>query len=68
MWMQQEDGSVYMGLNDAGQVRVKAPGGMYVEGDVSITGGSLTHNGVNVGSTHTHGGVQTGSGRTQGPG
>ena len=34
---------------------------------IALTGASLTHNGINVGSTHTHGGVQTGSGNTGGP-
>jgi phage baseplate assembly protein V len=36
-------------------------------GNVSTGGGTLTNNGVNVGSTHTHNGVQTGSGSTGGP-
>jgi hypothetical protein len=36
-----------------------------ITGDVA-TVGTLTNNGVNVGSTHTHGGVQTGGG-TSGP-
>jgi hypothetical protein len=36
-----------------------------ITGDVATTG-TLTNNGVNVGSTHTHGGVQTGGG-TSGP-
>lgn len=36
-------------------------------GNVEIEGGSLTHNGKNIGSTHQHGGVQTGGGNTQAP-
>jgi len=36
-------------------------------GDVSMSGGTITHNGKNIGSTHTHSGVQTGSGNTGGP-
>lgn len=31
------------------------------------TGGTQTHNGVNVGDTHIHGGVETGGGTTTGP-
>lgn len=37
-------------------------------GDVAFAGGSLTHNGVNVGSTHVHGGVVSGGSSTGGPG
>ena len=33
-------------------------------GTVAITSAGLTHNGVNIGSTHEHGGVQTGTGNT----
>lgn len=36
-------------------------------GTVAITGGALTHNGTNVGSTHTHSGVQPGGGNTGAP-
>lgn len=36
-------------------------------GDGSIEGGSLEHNGTNIGSTHRHGGVDTGSGSTKTP-
>lgn len=38
-----------------------------ITGNVAITGGSLTHNGKNVGSTHTHGGVQSGGSSTAAP-
>lgn len=38
-----------------------------MKGNVAITGGSLTHNGKNIGSTHQHSGVQTGGGNTQAP-
>ena len=37
-------------------------------GGVAITGGFLTHNGVNVGDSHTHGGVVFGADRTTNPG
>lgn len=36
-------------------------------GNVSLGGGSLTHNSKNVGSTHTHSGVQTGGGNSGAP-
>lgn len=32
-----------------------------VNADTAINGGSLTHNGTNVGDSHTHGGVKAGS-------
>jgi hypothetical protein len=34
---------------------------------VAITGGTLTHNGKNIGDTHTHSGVTTGGGNTGAP-
>lgn len=36
-------------------------------GDMAMSNGSLTHNGVNVGSAHTHGNVQNGGGKTATP-
>ncbi|MEY0874858.1 hypothetical protein [Providencia manganoxydans] len=38
-----------------------------VEGNSESSGGTLKHNGKNIGDTHTHGGVQTGGGNTGGP-
>lgn len=38
-----------------------------VMGSSSSEGGAMTHNGVDVGSTHTHGGVQSGSSNTGTP-
>ena len=38
-----------------------------ISGNVEITGGVLTHNGKDIGSTHTHGGVQPGGGSTSVP-
>ena len=49
-----------------GQATLKAAD-ISLQGNVAISGGSLTHNGVNIGSTHAHGGVQTGGGNTSGP-
>ena len=42
-------------------------GSATMKGNVAIEGGSLTHNGKNVGSTHTHGGVQSGGSNTAAP-
>lgn len=42
-------------------------GSATMKGNVAIEGGSLTHNGKNVGSTHTHGGVQSGGSNTASP-
>jgi hypothetical protein len=56
-----------------GYVTIDAPPGMtinaplIINGTVDITGGRLTHNGKNVGSTHVHGGIDTGPSNTQGP-
>lgn len=36
--------------------------GASLTGNMSVTGGTLTHSGKNIGATHTHGGVATGSG------
>ena len=37
-----------------------------IKGNVAISGGTLTHNGKNIGATHQHTGVQTGGGNTGG--
>lgn len=37
-----------------------------LKGDVAMSGGSLTHNGKNIGESHKHNGVQTGGGNTGG--
>lgn len=36
-------------------------------GGADFTGGPITHNGVNIGSTHKHGGVESGGSNTDGP-
>lgn len=38
-----------------------------IHGKVAIEGGSLTHNGKNIGSNHTHGGVSNGGSSTRSP-
>ena len=58
--IQTPDGSTSVVI-EAGRVKIDAA-------SVEVTGGSLTHNGVNVGSTHTHGNVAGGPSRTGGPG
>lgn len=45
------------------KVIVQAPE-IDLNGAVAITGATLTHNGVNIGSTHTHTGVTAGTGAT----
>lgn len=42
-------------------------GSATMKGNVAIQGGSLTHNGKNVGSDHSHSGVQPGGGNTGAP-
>ena len=46
---------------------VNITGEVTITGPVAITGASLTHNGLNVGSTHVHGGVAVGGADTAGP-
>jgi phage baseplate assembly protein V len=38
--------------------------GANIAGPVAVTGGTVTHNGKNIGSTHTHSGVQAGGSTT----
>lgn len=47
------------------RVRIEAPD-IEAQGNFSASGGTFTHNGVNVGSDHTHSDVQPGTG-TSGP-
>lgn len=37
-----------------------------LKGNVAVSGGSLTHNGKNIGEDHKHNAVQTGSGTSGG--
>ncbi|NNB51706.1 phage baseplate assembly protein V [Pseudomonas fragi] len=46
---------------------INLTGKITLNGEVIINGASLTHNGVNVGSTHTHLGVMPGPGSTAAP-
>lgn len=49
-----------------GQIEVKAAT-IKLTGNVEITGGTITHDGKNIGKTHTHTGVTTGSGTSGAP-
>lgn len=55
-------------LTVAKSLNVGAGGGSAaIKGDVAFTGGSVTHNGKNIGDTHQHSGVQPGGGNTGAP-
>jgi|TARA_R110002012_G_scaffold321621_2_gene550180 phage baseplate assembly protein V len=66
-------------INLPGRLEIAAPGGtqwvgninhqgdMQREGSDTQTGGTKTHNGKNVGSTHNHGGISRGGSNTDGP-
>lgn len=41
--------------------------GNTIQGGFSLEGGSITHDGINIGSNHVHGGVDPGSGTSGGP-
>lgn len=64
MVIQSLDGSVCLSLH-AGKVQIDAPS-VVINGNVQVTG-TLTNNGVNVGSTHVHSGVDSGPSNTGGP-
>ncbi len=50
-------------LTQDGKATIVAPGGVFITGDITTTG-TVTNNGLNIGSTHVHGGVTTGGGNT----
>lgn len=66
-------------INLPGSIEIHAPGGTSWTGDIDHqgnmtrqgsyeqSGGSLTHDGKNVGSSHKHGNVKSGSGTSGGP-
>ena len=65
--------SQYIAFQSGGIV-IKSPNGVTIDapnvtvkGATAITGGSLTHNGSNVGSTHVHGGIAPGPATTSTP-
>ncbi len=70
--IQSESGETHIVIQ-GNQMMMTAPGGLTITGDVSIAGnvqmngGSITHNGREIGDTHTHSGVIPGGGNTGAP-
>ena len=62
--IQSLDGSVCVSLH-SGKVKIEATD-IEVVGNMSVTG-TMTNNGVNIGSSHVHSGVQSGTSNTGGP-
>ena len=62
--IQSLDGSVCVSLH-SGKVKIEAAD-IEVVGNMSVTG-TMTNNGVNIGSSHVHSGVQSGTSNTGGP-
>lgn len=62
--IQSIDGSVCVSLH-SGKVKIEAAD-VEVVGNMSVTG-TMTNNGVNIGSTHVHSGVDAGPSNTGGP-
>lgn len=74
--LRSEDGQHSVSLNPTTGITLKSgtltlglsPTGMTFNGNINITGGgTIMHNGKNIGSTHTHGGVTPGAGSTGAP-
>lgn len=66
MVIQSMSGNVCISLH-AGKAVIDTPLLEINSAAVAISGALLTHNGVNIGSTHKHGGVQPGGASTGGP-
>lgn len=62
--IQSIDGSVCVSLH-SGKVKIEAAD-IEMVGNMSVTG-TMTNNGVNIGSSHVHSGVQSGTSNTGGP-
>lgn len=62
--IQSLDGSVCVSLH-SGKVKIEAAD-IEVVGNMSVTG-TMTNNGINIGSTHVHSGVDAGPSNTGGP-
>ena len=62
--IQSIDGSVCVSLH-SGKVKIEATD-IEMVGNMSVTG-TMTNNGVNIGSSHVHSGVQSGTSNTGGP-
>lgn len=52
---------------NAQTMQLNATQGVSDIGDMAFNGGSITHNGKNIGSTHTHAGVRAGADSTAAP-
>jgi len=61
-------GGFYFSFDDDGcELKIGPVTFTVTAGGVDITGGTVTHNGKNIGSTHTHGGVIPGAANTDVP-
>ena len=63
-------GDALVTVTGGGAAIVLQVGGVTVtltDGGLDISGGSVTHNGTNIGDTHKHGGVDTGPSQTETP-
>jgi hypothetical protein len=63
--LQTKDGNISVSVG-ASAVTLKAGGSSMVvsSSGVAITGGTVTHNGINIGATHVHSGVTAGTANT----
>lgn len=66
--IQHKSGAVFK-IDTSGNISVSGDGNLTINvtGDIALTSASLTHNTLNVGSTHVHGGVTPGAGDTSTP-
>ena len=54
-------------LTYAGGMTGSGGSGASIQGPLAVTGGTVTHDGKNIGSTHTHSGIQPGGSNTGAP-
>ena len=64
--VQTEDGASFIEVTPE-RVTVTAPGGLVINGGVTVAGGAVTHNGKNIGDDHHHEGVVSGNSNTGPP-
>lgn len=60
------DGALALGTDDGSVYLAVTPGGIEIRGNVTVTGGDVTADGISL-KTHRHGGVQSGAGSTGTP-
>ena len=70
--LRDKDGTNYIWLKNDGTIAIQATAinivsNLVVAGDMAVNGGTITNEGVNVGSTHVHGGVTSGPNNTSVP-